>query len=522
MEDGQLSRLACDRCYRRKARCDKVLPSCSSCLRSGASCCYNARSALVRRDDFEAVERRLRQMEAKNQALSKQLRDARSAQPPSSPRSPAEQPTNGAPEARAASSTAHDDGQESDARNQNEVAKQVFSLSLNAGAQKQYLGSASGAILANLLGLRNSPAHTGEDIDDEPLFRRFTAAGGGQRHGTPEPVKEMILPEQLARGLLGAYLSHDHICYPYLLPKNLVNSVMAMYSEHGYYESHHVEAFTMDMIYAIATAQVHKFSWQVMPDAETHYERAISKFGRVLEIGGLVALQSIMLLCQYRMLSVSYGTSASLWHLLGMAARLGLELGLHREDVYSIPAGLSPSALEDVKVGLELKRRCFWSLFGMDRVVSNTLGRPMAINLEDIDTEYPSLEETSDPISNASPSVDDILQYPQWPRNTAIFVHITWHRVITGKILASLHNMPKSKIPNLETCMDIRQKLADELDQWKAGVSSLPLPNTSRLRSQENTSTFKSPEWYSLLYHNSMLMIYRPTHTSQDISQTTK
>lgn len=516
MQEDQLSRLACDRCYRRKARCDKVLPACSTCLRAGTACCYNARSGLVRREDLETLERRLRQVENKNRTLKRQLREAQAG---------------GSGEAVAGEGLAgtaemmelhedNDEGDKSGTENDNEVANQVYSLSLNAGRPKQYLGSASGAILANLLGIGGRHTRVGADNDEEDFFRRFASANG-QRYTSPEPVRSVLPPESLARNLVAAYLSHDHLCYPVLHPKKLISALTAMYMDEKYYESHPVEAFAMDIIFAIATVQVHRFSWQAMPDAETHHERAISKLGVVLESGGLVALQSIMLLCQYRMLSVSYSTSASLWHLVGMATRLALEMGLHREAVYQVPAGLSASEEDRLRQEVEVKRRCFWVVFNMDRIISNTLGRPVAINLLEIDTEYPTVEENPEPSWGTSPTVEDILQYPQWPANTVIFVHITWHRVITGKILSNLHNTPKSRMPDPQTSITIRRQLAEELDQWRAGVAALPLLEASAARSRDK-SNFRTTEWYNLLYHNCMLMLYRPIHSLQDVPQTSE
>lgn len=541
----QVSRLACDRCYRRKARCDKLLPSCSSCLNAGALCCYNARSNAGRREDVEFLERRLRQLEAKNAALSKKLHETQSAGQRSDHRTW---------EARADSTpevgeiqpedmdVSNNEGEGDKSDNENEVTKQVVSLSQHAGRQKHYLGSASGAILANLLGL-HVPGQYGQmqmhvqiqmdgDNDEETLFRRFATQQQSHGPGKTESCRNFLPPEQLARSLLAAYLCHDHICYPYLHPRRLMETITMMYAEDNdnYYDTHVVEAYTMDIIFAIGTTQVHKYSWQVMPDAETHHERAISKLGLVLERGGLVALQSLMLLCQYRMLSVSYSTSASLWHLLGMAARLGLELGLHREAVYTISPshGLSPAAENELKQNLEIKRRCFWSLFGMDRVVSNTLGRPMAINLHEIDTAYPSVDESTDMFQSPSVGIFKSVSCPKWSETTAIFAHITWHRVIMGKILSHLHNTPKSRMPDAPALLAIRRDIAEELDRWRAGVALLPLatPNSggssTNNKKQQDKSTFKSPNWYNLLYHNSILMLYRPTHGSSELAPTSQ
>ncbi|OQV09720.1 Fungal specific transcription factor domain-containing protein [Cladophialophora immunda] len=419
----------------------------------------------------------------------------------------------------------HDGADKSETENDNEVAKEVYSLSLHAGRPRQYLGSASGAILANLFPLGSRPKRIGgdsnnNDDEDEDYFRRFATADG-QRYSSPEMAKTVLPAEPLGRSLLAAYLSHDHLAFPYLHPKKLINTLTSMYAEEKYYESHPVEAFSLDMIFAIATVQVHRFSWQSLPDAETYHERAISKLGIVLESGGLVALQTIMLLCQYRMLSVSYSTSASLWHLLGMATRLGIELGLHREAIYRVPVGLSPTNEDHVKQELGIKRRCFWSLFQMDRIVSNTLGRPVSINLLEIDTEHPAVEDDGDASWGPSPSVEDMLQYPHWPANTKIFNHITWHRIITGKILSNLHNVPKSRMPDPQTCLAIKQQLAEELDQWRAGVASLPLIDVSATRSKDK-SNYRTREWYNLLYHNCILMLHRPIHSLQDIPQTSE
>ncbi|EGX95799.1 C6 transcription factor (UaY), putative [Cordyceps militaris CM01] len=511
----RFARLACDRCYRRKARCDRILPACTTCIRGNAECRYNARQGLAQRDELvESLERRLRQMDAKNRALSKELQQARA-------KHVSADHTASAATEYAGNSTSPEpmeQGSSRDAEHGNEVAKQVFSLSLNAGSHSQYLGSASGAILANLLGAHGRIGHVTADIDNDLVFRRFDhAAGHNADNLGPEAASQPSEP--LARDLLAAYLSHDHICYPYLHPHALITSLTDLYADKSYLEDHPVEVFTLDMVFAIATAQVHKYSWNVMPDAETYYERAISRFSTALEAGGLAALQSIMLLCQYRMLSISYGTSASLWHLLGMAARLGLEMGLHREAAYVIPSHLSPAAQARARHKNEVKRRCFWCLFGMDRIVSNTLGRPMAINLDDTDTAYPSIKDESHHLFHSTPTADQVFENSQDFRNTSVFVHITRHRVLIGKILSSLHNVPKSRMPDPTSRAAIRQQLSAELDEWKHGVSSLPLTDTKSGRQYER-STFKSLEWYRLLYHNCILMLYRPTSTTDDASPT--
>ncbi|KIX04247.1 uncharacterized protein Z518_07801 [Rhinocladiella mackenziei CBS 650.93] len=503
MSEDNSKQIACDRCHRRKARCDKIQPACSSCIKAETQCVYSARDPVVRRQDMEKLERRLRQMEAKNDALTSQLREANlranasnslGAVRPSSNIQRTAEPTAGS-----TSST------------NNEVASQVSFLSLSAGGERQYLGSASGLLLANLLQADNRAKVRGtQDEDHYNASRRF---GAGGRGGTSTPDVSSLPPETLARSLVSAYLAHDHLCYPFLHPRGLIDSLESIYSDHSFYKTHPVEAFTVDMILAIATAQVSKFDWQVMPDAETHHDRAMSRLGTVLSKGGSVALQAILLICQYRIGSGLYDASASLWHLVGIAARMCFELGLHRESVYYSPedgaSGIDESAFEDS----EVKRRCFWCALAMDRITSVTLGRPLAIHLDDYDTELPRSEGNLVVSPDNSLSPTEPIGSPPWQLRTAIFVQIVRYRLICGKILSSLHNVIRSRMSVPYDYESTRGMLIEELEAWHADTLILPLGESL---GDTDRSSFRTREWYDLLYQNGILMLYRPSPSLHD------
>jgi hypothetical protein len=71
---------ACDRCHRRKSRCNKAKPKCGYCVKANAECYYTERSRdpSVRKEYVKGIERRLRQEEAKTQALNSELARLRS------------------------------------------------------------------------------------------------------------------------------------------------------------------------------------------------------------------------------------------------------------------------------------------------------------------------------------------------------------------------------------------------------------------------------------------------------------
>ncbi|KAJ9646687.1 hypothetical protein H2204_000379 [Knufia peltigerae] len=505
MTDDNSKQTACDRCHRRKARCDKVQPSCSSCIKADTQCVYSAKDPVIRRQDMERLERRLRQMEAKNEALASQLREANFRANTSSPLSTVPSASSGQQAAVINSSGS----------GSNEVTSQVTFLSLGAGGERQYLGSTSGLLLASLLQADNRGKVRGMQNDDNyNAVRRF---GSGTRVGALTPDVSSLPAEKLARSLVSAYLAHDHLCYPFLRPKTLLESLGLIYGSESYYGTHPLEAFTLDMVLAIATAQVSKFDWQVMPDAETHHDRAMSRLGTVLGKGGMDALQAILLMCQYRIGSGLYDASASLWHLVGTAARMCFELGLHRESVYYAPgagvAGMDEGAFENS----EVRRRCFWCALAMDRIASITLGRPLAIHLDDFDTELPRSETNIvvSPGNNLSPS-ENVGSAP-WQLRTAIFVLIVRYRVICGQILTSLHNVIRARMSASFDYESRRSSLIEELEAWRADTLTLPLGGSL---TDSDRSSFRAREWYDLLYQNAILMLYRPSPSLQDASQT--
>ncbi|RFU79841.1 mfs transporter [Trichoderma arundinaceum] len=445
----------------------------------------------------QSLERRIQQLEATNRALTSANaahrtvahRVAREADARSSPRS--------------------------SAASDNDVANEVTFLSTSIGGDSLFFGPTSGIILASLV-----RAGVAVDVERDGPTSSTSSVPVHRSPGRAEwGTGDRSLPgEKLARGLIEAYLAHDHLCYPFLHPRAVRAVVDGIYSDVGFERTHPFEAFMFHMILAIATSQVYKFNWRVLPDAETHLQIATDYLNAVLLEGGLRALQAMLLLCQFRLSNSTNHASDSLWHIVGIAVRMCFELGLHREAMYQTSASrhdatdassfLSPKYEES-----EVRRRCFWSVYALDRVVSVTLGRPLAICIEDIDVELPTddLEETAT-ASTLSPGSDrDSSQIP--PRyRTAIFVHIVRYRDICGRCLTALHRGGRNGIQSPTDFYQKRDELATELNVWRAETSRLNTPEMDLSTPlAEARSSFRSKAWYELLYHNGVLLLYRPS-----------
>lgn len=476
----------------------------------------------LRRQNIQRLEQRIRDLQADNDSLNTQLRRSAEvqAQPPT--QTPSQLPShisiqspiqaNGAYATPTASQ--QDGGSASGTHTDGEVADEVIHLSLIAGGGHHFVGSTSGLLLANLLQSRPQPSPT---LGDSSTWQPSLALDGGQSHAT-----STLPPKTLAKEILSAYCSHDHLCFPFISTKALHRSLELVYDAD---KVDPVDAFVVDMTLAIGTAQVHKFNWNGIYDAETHYNRAMTRLVEVLARDGIVRVQALLLVCQYRMGTTSSNTTTSVWHLIGVAARTCLELGLHRASAYTVPEtqGTSPEETEAAKSErteeVEVKRRCFWSLVALDRVASLALGRPFAIQLDDIEVDLPHAEPSPAQLPPQSSLSGAGYGTPHWHLATSIFAHIVRYRLICGKIMTSLHRNTKNS--NSVDHEAVRNELFRELQEWLSQTADLPLvpSDSSQPASPARVSSFRSEEWYRLLYHNGMLMLFRPSPCLCDASR---
>jgi hypothetical protein len=487
----------CDRCYRRKGRCDKQQP-CGPCARANVSCAYTdkVRQRRFTTDDVERVEKRLRQSETRNRALLEEVARLKAG---------------GTHLGVSPANT--DQSHSTELPKRADAVSEISYLSINAAGERQpYLGSTSGVLFADLV--RSSvdasvsrqaspPGPTSESQADNTASPASVTFRARREHELP--------PEALATRLLKSYFEHDALAFPFLSPNSMLQILQRFYQDDAYYScgATPYETFVFNMVLAIATASVYKYDWQMLPSAESHHARAMQELDLVLAYGGLDSLQAILLLCQYRQGSSIKDNSASMWHLVGIAARICLELGLHRESAYPLKFSndFDPATAARYQQQ-EVSRKCFWCLIAMDRVTSNILGRPLAIRDEDVDALLPSTgdEATAFSMLGAATAI---------PR-TAVFRCIIEYRLLCGNILTTLH---RRRAPSMTTAeaLKLRADLAEKLEVWREQLTQLNLSDDA-VSSTSERSCFLSPVWYRVLYANAKLSIWRPCPLLADLS----
>ena len=114
---------------------------------------------------------------------------------------------------------------------------------------------------------------------------------------------------------------------------------------------------------------------------------------------GVTTIQSLQLLSS---LHCRRGADTKGWLESGRSSRLIFELGLHKDDAEFQSSTSSP-------MDLEVRRVVFWGCFTYDRGWSLYLGRPCAINLDDVTISPPSL--LSDHTSSYSTDLSILLAW---------------------------------------------------------------------------------------------------------------
>ncbi|KAL1305676.1 hypothetical protein AAFC00_007269 [Neodothiora populina] len=112
-----------------------------------------------------------------------------------------------------------------------------------------------------------------------------------------------------------------------------------------------------------------------------HYRYAVSYLQKLMQERTLSNMQAIALICLHLR---NFTKPGAAWFMSSLTLTLCIEMGLHR----SVNAW-NKSAPEMGELEIELRKRVFWSVLVIHCSISNKLGRPLAVRLEDFDVEFP-------------------------------------------------------------------------------------------------------------------------------------
>lgn len=348
---------ACERCYARKTKCDRVLPHCSSCLKSHSRCVYSnkRRDRELQREYLRALELRVKELEDSNQQLRREAANGTASQPEGS--------ANLHPSRPSSSSTADQNKNQQYSGDQDEADRVDDGLQRPIDEVPRYLGSSNGAGFVDVVERAIQPSQTVGG-----LFGRVTddrnASSEIEKPNSSEPCG--LVDRSVAMPLIESYFSHWHIIFPVIYRPAFMEMTHQMFCNPQTYQEDHARAFAIDIVLALGSISTRRMESPM--NAESHFLRALNNLNKVSSFRDIRSLQAWLLYCEYGIHASLRDTSSEMWEVLGKATRLCVELGLHlNSSKVSIRCQSHITGTLPKEVQLEMQNRCFWCYYNLER-----------------------------------------------------------------------------------------------------------------------------------------------------------
>ncbi|KAH7396773.1 fungal-specific transcription factor domain-containing protein [Phaeosphaeria sp. MPI-PUGE-AT-0046c] len=467
---------ACNRCRLRKNRCDQRLPSCASCDKASVKCVgYDPITKReIPRSYVYYLETRVAYLEALLHTNAVDFQPAEDFNPAFEANgTPAHSAVAASPQqrngtAKPTSAPTQDENERYDREKLTKLVSNIGMVSVQGASDPRYLGSTSGISFARVVfaavksSVSGSSSERGSNRGGK-VTTNVVDSGTSMRDSffglqTKPTIRQAPFPDrELGLRLVNLYFEHANPQIPILHRGEFMDMVERVYASGERHRTSR-ESYMLNIVFAIGAgiilgssdaedspASDHGRSptksrssppsnkkrrlagHQHQPEeyhasAIVHLENFLGSspaadrpdgFG-----GGLEELQAVLLLAGFALLRP---VAPGLWYIVGVAVRLGVDLGLHYEDGVGIDgagseaqsvgkaeptaegngtktgAGNATSTKVDAKERgrrqwvRDLRRRLWWCVYSLDRLVSTCVGRPFGITDQIVTTEFPSL-----------------------------------------------------------------------------------------------------------------------------------
>ncbi|KAM0259754.1 hypothetical protein ACHAPA_010581 [Fusarium lateritium] len=442
---------ACERCRRRKQKCDGGLPACGPCLLVQARCVPSDR-LVIRADpncQCETLKERVHDLEGQLEAIRAER---------SSNRLPG--PSDSSYQQHVVSGVSTHLVDDHDAIYHGRILRPSFPESSDGSIPRPTLRGSPWQLWAGDLDSQTSP-NAAADSSDHRLAATDSEA------------------------LVEIYFTNRWPQLPILHKPTFIQDdfLPTIRGDPG----HTLSPFRVNMVLAIASAEANTKDPQQQQQAhKSFFQKAVKDLGLVLAAEDLDCIQCLLLLCLY---GTNEPQSVNIWYTLGLALRIALGIDLHREESSSTSQGL---------LSQEMARRLFWCIYTLDRSMSIAMGRPLGINDSDITVPLPQ-QLTDEQLSCA----DDVPRIIQDPRDMSTFLHVIKIRQINAAIYTSLHAATASANNDSERLDILREGHYADLNTW--------LITAPRYGPAGGVPMLQTTEWFQIAYHYAVLSLYRPS-----------
>lgn len=252
----------------------------------------------------------------------------------------------------------------------NNIADIVGFISL--GGDGAYVGSSSGFSLATNLG----------QMVQATVWNKALASTVSQSQPKAMTIADLKRnsagPPNDAMGdrILDTYFTRVHLRYPFLDRTEILERHANRFQQNNSSPQDQYGTFKTYMIYSIGATMLKLTEPYDYTPPENFFMTALQYISAARESHSVHNIEAMTLLVLYNLRSPS---NSGIWYMIGLAIRTCIDLGLHREAYYG---NLSPYEGQ-------LRRRLFWTVYFLERVIAVSLGRPYSVADRDIDVAMP-------------------------------------------------------------------------------------------------------------------------------------
>ncbi|KAG4412587.1 hypothetical protein IFR04_014275 [Cadophora malorum] len=243
---------------------------------------------------------------------------------------------------------------------------------LSLGGEAAYVGSSSGFSLATNLG----------QMVQATVWNKALVSTVNQTQSKPLSIAELKKNsagppnDDMGGRILDAYLTRVHLRYPFLDRSDILERHGNRFVQDNTSPKDQYGTFKIYMIYAIGATMLKLTEAYDYTPPENFFMKALQYISAARESHSVHNIEAMTLLVLYNLRSPS---NSGIWYMIGLAMRTCVDLGLHREAYYG-----NHKPYEG-----QLRRRLFWTVYFLERVIAVSVGRPYSIADRDIDAALP-------------------------------------------------------------------------------------------------------------------------------------
>ncbi|CAO3585543.1 unnamed protein product [Absidia cylindrospora] len=331
---------ACLVCRRKKTKCDGKKPVCNNCQRLDQVCTYGPlqQKRTRRRKHIDVLEQRLEQME--------KLLKPRNETPQSAPWKQQQE--------------------QQEQRQQKQQQKQPQHLQRQTPFIKNSM---------------TNPDNTDDENILPPINVDHCLTINRNHHQVIDMDRRLLPPRHIMEHIIERYLDRIYGVSPFFYRDDLLN----------------IDACPAVVLMAItaATAKFSDYSEMLEQplwlSGERYAEKIRQRINDIVDMPSISHVQVMMLMIMHEF---GCARGSRTWVYCGIAGRMVLELGLHKEPTHMIRDGdiISVEAWKNN----ELRRNVFWGMYIFDRFGGASCARPVLFNDDDIECHLPCQDDCLD------------------------------------------------------------------------------------------------------------------------------